>query len=219
MMPIAIGSRLLSDLIQLISPSTLRTCATAARAGRVHANRDRGLVPFAQPTHRPTPGVTSMNMHEAFSPSEAEPSNVTAPARTTWLRSISARLVAWVKTCADHYAAAAAYDGLSRLSDPQLHHRGLSRDILARDLSAGREQAFEHLGSAQSDPVPPSLGVVTMIRCSFQRDARARAFQAAAILLVLFAVLAGFVLNRDTTHMAARTGSTPPTAQPAIERF
>ena len=162
-----------------------------------------------------------MNMHEAFSPSEAEPSNVTAPARTTWLRSISARLVAWVKTCADHYAAAATYEGLSRLSDAQLHHRGLSRDILARDLTAGRDQAFERLTSAQPDAVSPSPGVATMIRRSFQWDARARAFQAAAILLVLFAVLAGFVLSlvRDTTHMAARSGSTPPTAQPAIERF
>ena len=162
-----------------------------------------------------------MNMHEAFSPSEAESSNVTAPTPTSRLRSTSARFVAWVKTCADHYAAAAAYEDLSRLSDAQLHHRGLSRDILARDLSAGREQAFEQLTSAQLDPVPPSPGVATMIRCSFQRDARARAFQVAAILLVLLAALAGLVLSLvgDTTHMAARSGSTPPTAQPAIERF
>ena len=111
-----------------------------------------------------------MNMHEAFSPSEAKPSNVTAPTRTSWLRSISARFVAWVKTCADHYTAAAAYEGLSRLSDAQLHHRGLSRDILARDLSAGRDQAFEQQTSAQLDPVPPSPGVATMIRRSFQRE-------------------------------------------------
>ena len=44
-------------------------------------------------------------------------------------------LVQWLRTCAEHYAAAAAYDDLSRLSDTQLQHRGLSRDILARDLS------------------------------------------------------------------------------------
>jgi hypothetical protein len=49
------------------------------------------------------------------------------------------RLAAWAKTCANHYAAAAAYDDLSHLSDMQLKHRGLSRDILARDLSAWRE--------------------------------------------------------------------------------
>src|SRR5262245_42733989 len=130
------------------------------------------------------PGVTSMNMHEGFSPSEAKPSNVTAPTRTSWLRSMSARFVAWVKTCADHYAATAAYEGLSRLSDAQLQHRGLSRDILARDLSAGRDQALEQLTSAQPDPVPPSPGVATTIRRSFQRDARARAFQAAPVLLL-----------------------------------
>jgi hypothetical protein len=100
-----------------------------------------------------------MNMHEAFSPSEAKPSDVTAPTPISWLRSISARFVAWVKTCADHYAAATAYEGLSRLSDAQLHHRGLSRDILARDLSAGRDQAFDQLTSAQPDPVLPSPGV------------------------------------------------------------
>jgi len=46
-----------------------------------------------------------------------------------------AKLIAWITTCADHYAAASAYDELSRLSDTQLQHRGLSRDILARDLS------------------------------------------------------------------------------------
>jgi len=35
-----------------------------------------------------------------------------------------------VKTCTDHYAAAAAYDDLSRLSDTQFKHLGLSRDIV-----------------------------------------------------------------------------------------
>jgi hypothetical protein len=42
-----------------------------------------------------------------------------------------------MKNCADNYAAATAYDSLSRLSDTQLKHRGLSRDILARDLGGG----------------------------------------------------------------------------------
>jgi hypothetical protein len=44
------------------------------------------------------------------------------------------QLAAWVRTCANHYAAAVAYDDLSRLSDMELKHRGLSRDVLARDL-------------------------------------------------------------------------------------
>lgn len=45
------------------------------------------------------------------------------------------RLVQWLKGCADNYAAAAAYENLSRLSDAELRHRSLSRDVLARDLS------------------------------------------------------------------------------------
>jgi hypothetical protein len=75
-----------------------------------------------------------MAMHEAFAPSEAMPSRVAPPLRSSLLGSMHARLVAWVTTCADRYAAAAAYEELSRLSDTQLRHRGLSRDILTRDL-------------------------------------------------------------------------------------
>ena len=50
------------------------------------------------------------------------------------------RFAAWVRNCADRYAAAAAYDDLSRLSDMELKHRELSRDILARDLIQGRDR-------------------------------------------------------------------------------
>jgi hypothetical protein len=53
---------------------------------------------------------------------------------------MATHLAVWAKTCADSYAAAAIYDDLSRLSDTQLKHRGLSRDILARDLSGWRER-------------------------------------------------------------------------------
>jgi hypothetical protein len=35
---------------------------------------------------------------------------------------------------ADHYAAAAMYEQLSRLSDAELQRRGLSRSTLARDV-------------------------------------------------------------------------------------
>jgi hypothetical protein len=42
----------------------------------------------------------------------------------------------WVKTCADYYAAASAYEQLSGLSDAELRRRGLSRATLARDVSA-----------------------------------------------------------------------------------
>jgi hypothetical protein len=50
------------------------------------------------------------------------------------LRSHFHRLVGWLKARADDYAAAAAYENLSRLSDAELRHRSLSRDVLARDL-------------------------------------------------------------------------------------
>jgi hypothetical protein len=75
-----------------------------------------------------------VNMHERFGPYEAVvTSNPSASAKPLSPR-LLARITTWVKSCADHYAAAAAYDDLSRLSDTQLKHRGLSRDILARDL-------------------------------------------------------------------------------------
>jgi len=54
-----------------------------------------------------------------------------------WGGSFRRRLTAWAANLADNYAAAAAYDSLSRLSDAELKRRGLSRDILARDLGGG----------------------------------------------------------------------------------
>jgi hypothetical protein len=74
-----------------------------------------------------------MNMHEKLFPSEVMTCTPAAHARSSW-RELVARIAAWVKSCADHYAAAAVYEELSRLSDAELKHRGLRRDILARDL-------------------------------------------------------------------------------------
>lgn len=71
-------------------------------------------------------------MHESFALPEAT-SSATEPTRS-WPLLVPAKLARWLKDCADHYAAAVAYEELSRLSDTQLRHRGLSRDILARDL-------------------------------------------------------------------------------------
>jgi hypothetical protein len=46
----------------------------------------------------------------------------------------------WIADCigvmADHYAAAAKYEQLSRLSDAELKQRGLSREALARHVLA-----------------------------------------------------------------------------------
>ena len=80
-----------------------------------------------------------MNMHESFVSSQEMPSPATLPARSAWFGRWRSGLRAWLKRCAESYAAAAAYENLSRLSDAELNHRGLSRDILARDLAAGRD--------------------------------------------------------------------------------
>ncbi len=82
-----------------------------------------------------------MNMHERFADTGLA-SDAGMPLRPSWRGLLRARLASWVKTCADHYAATAAYDDLSRLSDTQLKHRGLSRDMLARELSGQRHRAF-----------------------------------------------------------------------------
>jgi hypothetical protein len=75
-----------------------------------------------------------MNMHERGAPLDEPMPIARAPRPAAWLASIGATLSAWAKNWADHWAAAAAYDDLSRLSDTQLKHRGLSRDMLTRDL-------------------------------------------------------------------------------------
>ena len=67
-------------------------------------------------------------------PSLAEASGTTAAARSK-LGSLCAAVATWLKDCADNYAAATAYENLSRLSDTELKHRGLSRDVLSRDLN------------------------------------------------------------------------------------
>jgi hypothetical protein len=74
-----------------------------------------------------------MNMHEKFFPAQVMTYSPTAPTRSSW-RGLITGLAARVKRCADHYASATAYEELSRLSDAELKHRGLTRDILARDL-------------------------------------------------------------------------------------
>jgi hypothetical protein len=59
------------------------------------------------------------------------------------IRSIGLRLVAWVDTCADYYAAAAIDEQLSALSDSELARRGLARATLARDVRAACDRGLE----------------------------------------------------------------------------
>ena len=79
-----------------------------------------------------------MNMHERYATPDVMIPGAGASSQLNWFRLLPNRFASWVRTCADHYASAAAYDDLSRLSDTQLKHRGLSRDLLARDLSEWR---------------------------------------------------------------------------------
>src|SRR5262245_58150821 len=83
--------------------------------------------------------VTDISNHPVSRRREGELSSepVAIPQSTearSRLRTLYAKLVKWLKGCAEAYAAAAAYENLSRLSDAELRHRGLSRDVLARDL-------------------------------------------------------------------------------------
>jgi hypothetical protein len=80
-----------------------------------------------------------MTMHETFSPTDTTPSS-TAASLSNWIRLARQRIVTWATTCADYYAAAVMYEQLSRLSNAELHRRGLSRDTLARDVCQSADQ-------------------------------------------------------------------------------
>jgi hypothetical protein len=82
-----------------------------------------------------------MNMHEGFLDPERGTLGATTLDRSSRLGLLRIWLAARIRRLADQYAAAVAYDALSRLSDTELRHRGLGRDILARDLSQGSDRA------------------------------------------------------------------------------
>lgn len=85
-----------------------------------------------------------MNMRETFAQAESHTSRADPRATQSSLSSVLRWVCAWlatvVRTCAAHWAAAAAYEQLSGLSNAELNRRGLSRDTLARDLSEGAHQ-------------------------------------------------------------------------------
>jgi predicted phosphoribosyltransferase len=58
----------------------------------------------------------------------------TAASLSSSVKSLARFFVTRVNACADHYAAAAMYEQLSKLSNAELHKRGLSRDALVRDV-------------------------------------------------------------------------------------
>jgi hypothetical protein len=69
-----------------------------------------------------------------------EPQGTSRPSFGAHFGALRSHLAAWVGTCADYYRAAALYNDLSRLSDAELHRRGLSRATLAWDLSQGYDR-------------------------------------------------------------------------------
>ena len=75
-----------------------------------------------------------MAMTEHFSSVDAVSSTETTASLSSSIKSLARFLITWANSCADYYAAAAMYEQLSKLSNAELHKRGLSRDTLARDL-------------------------------------------------------------------------------------
>ena len=75
-----------------------------------------------------------MAITEQFSGVDALSSTEKSASLSSSIKSLARFLVTWVNSCADYYAAAAMYDQLSKLSNAELHKRGLSRDTLAWDL-------------------------------------------------------------------------------------
>jgi hypothetical protein len=65
---------------------------------------------------------------------DSVPSAETAASLSSSIKSLVRFFVTWADSCANYYAAAAIYEQLSRLSNAELHKRGLSRDTLARDV-------------------------------------------------------------------------------------
>jgi hypothetical protein len=67
------------------------------------------------------------------------PYDGTAP-RSGRLATVWRRFCEVAETIAAYHAAAAMYEDLARLSDAELHRRGLSRARLARDVIAAHER-------------------------------------------------------------------------------
>jgi hypothetical protein len=59
----------------------------------------------------------------------------------TLIPSMAKRIGGYIEAVADYYAATTIYEQLNRLSDAELHRRGLSRENLARDGLATHDRA------------------------------------------------------------------------------
>lgn len=75
-----------------------------------------------------------MTNHDHLLPAEAARRSASLLRLSDFGSSLGTRIADWITTAADYYEAAATYEQLSRLSDAELHRRGLARTTLARDV-------------------------------------------------------------------------------------
>ena len=75
-----------------------------------------------------------MAVTERFSGIDTATTSRTATSLYSSIKSLGGFFITWVDACADYYTAAAIYEHLSKISNVELHRRGLSRDTLARDV-------------------------------------------------------------------------------------
>ena len=61
-------------------------------------------------------------------------SHIAAAPLRHWITQAGQRLAIWLEALTAAAETAALYEHLSRLSDAELHRRGLSRSMLARDV-------------------------------------------------------------------------------------
>jgi hypothetical protein len=158
------------------------------------------------------PGVMVMNTKESFAAPKKTCSRPAFGARAR-VQSLGARLAAWLQTCADGLAAAAAYEDLSRLSDAELKRRGLNRETLARDLSDGCDQL-----RVKRAPIPQAPATSLNAISERRPGATRRMLQTGGILLVLLAVFTVLLHAVAPAFMQpANTG--PPRSSSDIRAF
>jgi hypothetical protein len=86
------------------------------------------------------PRLPSAKSALEYLPTGTSPSTVGGSAPSGHLSTFWRSLGEAIETMAAYYAAAEMYHGLARLSDSELHRRGLSRATLARDVVAACER-------------------------------------------------------------------------------
>jgi hypothetical protein len=80
---------------------------------------------------------------------QAAASSQSTPSLSRLIKSFGGRIISWIKTCGDYYAAAAIYDELRGLSDAELKRRGLSRETLAGDVCTACDSACNRTGTTE----------------------------------------------------------------------